>query len=376
MGQPRTKARRAALRLALLQGLAFAALGLGAFWLFHITLVALEARGIRTGLEFLLEPARSKVANAPFDFRPGDHTNGAALIAGALNTLKITGACIVLCSLLGLAIGLGRLSRHALVARTCAGLVEGVRNVPVLIQLSIWYMLLLSLPGPRAAEPVAGGALLLSNRGIYLAFPAADVLWLWSAALLLGALAAAGAWRRHLGGAGMAGLGLGAAALPWLIAGRLPALIWPEVQGLRTTAGLSMTPEFAAFVLALSIYTATFVAEILRAAILAVPRGQIEAAQALALRPGTARRSVIYPQALRIALPSLGNEYLGVLKNSSLAVVVGYQEIVGVGNTVMFDTGQTVEVMGLLAAYFLIVSLIVSAGINWLNQRGARGLVR
>ncbi|WP_323039648.1 ABC transporter permease subunit [Gemmobacter sp.] len=373
MSLARTKARRAALRLALMQGLAFAGLGLGAFWLFHITLVALEARGIRTGLDFLLEPARSKVANAPFDFRPGEHTNGAALIAGALNTLKITAACIVLCSVLGLAIGLGRLARHALVARVCAGLVEGVRNLPVLIQLSIWYMLLLSLPGPRVAEPVAGGALLLSNRGIYLAFPAADPLWLWSAGLLV--LVLAGGWRR-MGGIGLAGFGGVAVCLPWLVAGHLPVVIWPEAKGLRTVAGLSVTPEFAAFVLALSIYTATFVAEIVRAAILAVPRGQVEAAQALALRPGTARRSVIYPQALRIALPSLGNEYLGVLKNSSLAVVVGYQEIVGVGNTVMFDTGQTVEVMGLLALYFLAVSLLVSAGVNWLNLRGARGLVR
>ncbi|MEZ5654035.1 MAG: ABC transporter permease subunit [Burkholderiaceae bacterium] len=366
--------RASTVGVTLIQAASFAAIGLALFWIFHITSAGLQARGVKTGFDFLLEPARTAVANTPFEFRPGVDSNGLALVAGAINTLKISLGAIVLATLLGVIVGLGRLSRNRLARALATLYVEGVRNVPVLIHISIWYGIALALPGPRQAS-LLGGVLLATNRGIHLTLFEPDPLWGTSASLAFAVLVsvvvlhrlAPQRWRPSWSIALVALVV--AACIPWLLAQRLPVPDVPHVRGLRVQGGVAVTPEFAAFVVALSVYTAAFVGEIVRASVLAVPRGQWEAADALALPPSSTMTSVVFPQAVRVAIPALGNEYIGVLKNSSLAVVIGYQEVVGVGNTVLFDTGQAVEVMAVLAAFFVFVSLVLSAVVNLLNAR-------
>ncbi len=371
MAQSRPSVR---LRSALAQAVVFAGVGLLLFWLFAITGAELRSRGIETGFGFMFEPARTSIANAPFTFTPGEDSNALALVAGAINTLKISALVIVLSTLLGLAIGLGRLSRNRLIRAVCLWYIELVRNVPVLIHISLCYALALSLPMPRETEPLLG--VLVTNRGLFLPYPAADGIWLASALCGIIALLALRHWRQR-GGRWQPGmvvtllLCLAAMALPWLALGRAPDMIRPEIAGFRINGGLSLSPELVAIVTALTLYTATFLAEIIRSAIQSVPRGQWEATAALALPGPVLRRAVIYPQAIRVALPAMSNEFIGVIKNSSLAVVIGYQEIVGIGNTVLFDTGQAVEVMAVLAGFFIAVSLAFSALMNALNARTA-----
>lgn len=359
-------------RTAGAQAVVFALVGLALLWIFAITGAELRSRGIETGFAFLAEPARTALANAPFAFTPGEDSNALALWAGAVNTLKISALVIALSSLLGLGLGLGRLSRNRLLRGSCLFYIELVRNVPVLIHISLCYALVLSLPTPRDAQPVLG--MLVTNRGLYLPTPTAEAGWLISGVCGFLACLALLALRRR-GGRWVPGaltltvLTLGAMALPWLVSGSRPVLSLPDVAGFRIVGGLSLSPELAAIVIALTLYTATFLAEIIRGAIQSVPRGQWEATMALALPAGTVRRSVIYPQAIRVALPAMSNEYIGVIKNSSLAVVIGYQEIVGIGNTVLFDTGQAVEVMAVLAGFFILVSLGFSGLMNFINAR-------
>ncbi|PTX03240.1 ABC transporter permease subunit [Pararhodobacter aggregans] len=359
-------------RSAAAQALVFALVGLALLWVFAITGAELRSRGIETGFAFLGEPARTALANAPFAFTPGEDSNALALWAGALNTLKISAMVIVLASILGLGLGLGRLSRNRLLRGSCLFTIELVRNVPVLIHISLSYALVLSLPAPREAQPVLG--VLVTNRGLYLPSPVAEAGWLLSGLCGLIACLALIFLRRRggrwsPGSAVMTLLTLAAMALPWLVLGRIPDLSTPAVAGFRINGGVSISPELAAFVIALTLYTSTFLAEIIRGAIQSVPRGQWEATMALALPGATVRRSVIYPQAIRVALPAMANEYIGVIKNSSLAVVIGYQEIVGIGNTVLFDTGQAVEVMAVIAGFFILVSLGFSGLMNLVNTR-------
>ncbi|MEZ5741702.1 MAG: ABC transporter permease subunit [Burkholderiaceae bacterium] len=358
----------------LAQAASFAVIGLALFWAFQLTSASLNERGVTTGFDFLGEPARTAVANAPFAFQPGIDSNGLALVVGAVNTLKISAFAIIASTLLGFLIGLGRLSRNRLARGLCVLYVEGVRNVPVLIHLSIWYGIVLLLPAPREANLLLG-TFMATNRGVFVSFPEHNVLWIVSMTAAALVLALVAIYRkltphrsRHAWQTGSL-LVLIALCAPWIIAGESPAIGQPIVTGFRVVGGLDISPEYAAFVIALSIYTASFVSEIVRASIQAVPRGQWEAATALALSPHTTMRSIVLPQAVRVAIPPLSNEYIGVIKNSSLAVVIGYQEIVGVGNTVLFDTGQAVEVMAVLAGFFIVVSLVLSGVMNIANAR-------
>lgn len=315
------------------QALAFGLLGGLLFWMFQVTAAHLQARGIRTGFDFLWQPATTPVFDSPLAFQAGVDSFARAFAAGALNSLKITAAAIVAATLIGLLVGLGRMSDNALARALCGGYVELMRNVPVLLHIFFWYGLVLELPPASDLADLADGGrrwLLASNRGVHLAWFGSDEAGRWS-------------WQ------------------------------WPRLDGLEISGGLAMTPEFLALFIGLSLYTAAFVAEIVRAAVGALPAGQWQAAAALGLPRRTVLSRVVFPQALRIGLPPLTSEYLGLFKNSTLAVAIGYQDFMAVSNTMLTDTGQAVEVMAIVMVFYVLVSLLVSALMHVFEHRSQRG---
>jgi general L-amino acid transport system permease protein len=362
-------------RILIVQGLIILVIaGLGWF-LVDTTLANLRARGITTGFAFLNTPLAQPINHSWLEFTPGVHTYGRALVIGFLNTLTVSTVVIVLATILGTAIGLSRLSRNWLLARTAGVYVEVIRNVPVLVQLIFWYQLLLQLPPPRGAIGITGG-IFISNRGIRVPTMTADG-WVWIA--LAGGIVAAVSARRLLPAReilGERGLWLFRIALVLLpplclawLTGSTFTLEWPHLQGLNFRGGAALTPELSALVIGLTVYTAAFIAEIVRAGIQGVPPGQWDAARSLGLRSTAIVRKVIMPQALRIIVPPLASEYLGVTKNSSLAVAVGYPDLVAMVNIAISDTGQAIEGIVIVVLAFLTISLAVSAFMNWYNAR-------
>ena len=309
------------------QACAFAVLGGLLFLMFHMTSANLQSRGIHSGFAFLWEPSRTPVSDAPIVVEAGVDSYAKAFAAGALNSLKLSAAAIVAATLVGLVIGLGRLSQNALARALCAGYVEVMRNVPVLLHV-FWYGLILGLPA-AAQGSLWGDLVVASNRGLYLAWPGIDANGSWS-------------------------------------------LIRPVVDGFEVKGGIFMAPEFFALFVGISLYTAAFIAEIVRAAAGSLPRGQWEAAAALGLPRATMLRRVVLPQALRVAMPPLTSEYLGIFKNSTLAVAVGYQDFMAISTTMLTDTGQAVEVMAIVMAFYAAVSLLVSAAMHGVEHRNMR----
>ncbi|HVZ43905.1 MAG TPA: ABC transporter permease subunit [Ramlibacter sp.] len=291
------------------QALAFAVLAGVVVVMFRVTSANLHSRGVHTGFDFLGQPATTPIFNSPLDFRPGVDTFARAFEAGALNTLKLTAACIVSATVTGLLVGVGALARNPLARRLASAYVELMRNVPVLLHVVFWYGLLIELPPPSEG---ANAFLVASNRGLFLL---------------------------------------------------------PTVDGLDVRSVLSVSPEFAALLIGISLYTAAFIAEIVRAAALAVPAGQLEAAEALGLSRAATLGRVIAPQALRIGIPPLASEYIGIFKNSTLAVAVAYQDFMAVGETMLTDTGQAVEIMAIVMLFYAGVSLAVSAAMHAFEQR-------
>ncbi len=299
---------------------------------------------------------------------------GRALLVGLLNTLLVSGLGIGLATALGLVLAVSRLSGNWLASRLALVVVELTRNVPLLLQLFIWYKLVLKpLPGIGDAI-MLGEAVALSNKGLTLPHPVLGPGGGAAVAGLLAGLALAGGllWRRGL----TARTGLAAAALPlllpWvalLLAGWPVSLDMPVRGTFNFSGGMTLVPEFLALLLGLSVYTAGFIAETIRAGIMAVPRGQSEAARALGLSPGLGMRLVILPQALRGIIPPLTNQYLNLTKNSSLGVAIGYPELVAVGGTTLSQTGQAIEVVMVWMVVYLGLSLVTSAFMNWFNAR-------
>ena len=302
-----------------------AVLALGA-WLVRNTLANLELRGIATGFGFLSREAGFGISESVIAYSPADSYTR-ALVVGLLNTLVVSALGILLASLLGVVIGVARLSRNWLVAKLATVYVEAIRNVPLLLQLFVWYGVLTALPGARQAlHPLPG--IFLSNRGLVI--PSLD----WSQ-------------------------------------GWIPLLEVPQLVGFNFSGGMTLSPEFAALLAGLTVYTAAFIAEIVRAGILAVPKGQTEAALSLGLSRGQILRLVVLPQALRVIVPPLTSQYLNIAKNSPLAIAIGYPDLVAVSNTAINQTGQAVEVVALVMAVFLALSLALSALMNWYNSRVA-----
>jgi general L-amino acid transport system permease protein len=374
--------RSRAVRGLIYQALALAVIVLGVWFLAHNTLENMRTRGIQSGFDFLTQPAGFDIGESliPYEsIRP----YWQAFLVGMVNTLRVAIVGIVLTTLIGTLLGIGRFSSNALVRGLCYGYVELFRNVPILLQLLVWYLLLTEwLPDADKALSLFG--LVFLNKG-GLSYPVP----VWEAAhalALLGALAGGvGAWawaraaRAHFQRTGrpravlLPGLGLVllGAVLGWAAGGAPTALNVPSQAEAAVVDGASLTPEFLAVLFGLVFYTAAFVAEVVRAGIASVPRGQTEASASLGLTRGQAMRLVVLPQALRVIIPPMTNQYLNLTKNSSLAVAIGYPDVVSISNTAINQTGRAVECIALIMLVYLTTSLSTSALMNWYNRRAA-----
>ena len=348
-------------------------------WLWSNALHNLSVRRISTGFAFLGREAGMPIADTWIAYSPKDPYVRAFLV-GIVNTLRVAVIGIVLATVLGTLIGIARLSSNWLLSRLAAVYVEVLRDIPLLLQLLFWYVLMQGLPAARNAwKPIEG--VYLSNRGLILpSVPIAEANLLVIGAIVLG-LTALYLLQRRLIAQQMAD-GRAHHIWPWalvLVVG-LPALLswilgatWtiaiPELRGFNFIGGLTLAPEYFALLIALVTYTSAFIAEIVRSGIQAVDKGQWDAAKALGLRRGFVLRHIVLPQALRVIIPPMTSQYLNLTKNSSLAVAVGYQDIVSIANTTLNQTGQAIEAIALIMLVFLTISLGISLFMNWYNAR-------
>ncbi len=332
---------------------------------------------ITSGFGFWNNTAGFDISQTLFAYSASTSTFGRAFWVGLLNTLLVASLGIVFATVLGFAIGIARLSRNWLVAHLAGGYVELIRNVPLLLQLLFWYnSVLRALPLVRGSVSRPGGGL-LNNRGLFLPRPeiAAGFGYVLIA-FVFGIAASAGLhlWRRRRQdrtGEPMRivwpalGLIVAMPAVLFVIAGLPLSFSLPTMGRFNVTGGVEILPEFAALLVALSVYTAAFIAEVVRAGVAAVPYGQTEAAQALGLRSGTTLRFVVIPQAMRVIIPPLTSQYLNLIKNSSLAVAIGYPDLFQVfAGSVLNLTGQAVEVVAITMAVYLFISLVTSLLMN------------
>lgn len=339
----------------------------------------LRRQGIATGFGFLNGEAAFAIAPTLIPYSPAD-SYARALLAGVLNTLLVSVLGIIFATLLGFVVGVARLSGNWLLSRLALAYVELFRNTPLVLQLFVWWdALRLSAPQPAsAAQPLPG--VFYSNRGLAFPVPLHQPLYGWMAAAAVAGLVAAvlfGRWARarkeRTGQAPSAlWIGLALVILPpavLFIAGGAPLqLDLPHATRFGTSGGQTVTLEFAALLLALTVYTAAFIGEIVRGGIQAVSRGQTEAALALGLSRGQVLRLVVLPQAIRIIIPPTTNEYLNLAKNSSLAVAIGFADFMSVANTTLNQTGQSVSVYAIVIAVYLAISLFISLLMNIYNR--------
>lgn len=336
----------------------------------------LEARQIKSGFGFLQDPAGFNIGELLFDFTARD-SYLRAFAVGMANTLRVSLSGIVLASLLGVLVGTMRLSHHALVAGLGSAYVEVFRNTPLLIQLLAIYLLVTELLPDSSAALAIEGVALLSKQGLQFAVPADGGAALAAAGIAAAVAAVAGAHaaRRWLTvGAGLVGVlaALVAASVAWLAAGAIGGWSRPEVDGFLISGGAALTPEFLALWLGLSLFTSAFIAELVRAGALAVPAGQWNAALALGLTRRQAMAGVVFPQALRLAIPPLASQYMNLIKNSSLAVVIGYPDLVSIANTSINQNGQALEVIVIIMAVYLSLNLVVAVTMGAVNARVTR----
>jgi general L-amino acid transport system permease protein len=353
------------------------------WWIVHNTIINLRQANIASGFDFLWNRAGFDIAQTPIAYTIDD-THGRAFLVSLVNTLIVAGVGIVLATILGFVIGIARLSPNWLLARVATVYVEVFRNIPLLLQLLFWYKAVLALlPGPRQGIVLPFGGN-LSNRGLILPKPVPQDGF--SVVLVVAAIGVVGwillsRWakaRQAATGqpfpvftAGLAGVVVASLAA-FVVMGAPLTFEVPELKGFNFQGGLTLIPELMALLLGLVIYTAAFIAEVVRAGILAIPHGQSEAAHALGLRNGLTMRLVIVPQALRVIIPPLTSQYLNLTKNSSLAVAVGYPDLVAVfaGSTLNI-TGRAVEVIFMTMGVYLTLSLLTAAFMNWFNARVA-----
>ncbi len=344
--------------------------------LIHTTLGNLHSRGISTGFGFLERPAGFDIGESLIAYTPSD-SYGRALLVGALNTLKVAAITIVLASFLGLGLGLARLSENWLLRQLATAWVEVVRNTPLLLQLFFWYALITEvLPHPRAALSVAD-LVYISNRGLKI------TLFEWqpafTIALLIGVVGFTMRWMWCSASAKLDNptpppMALSSGVIIAIVAVFVMVMSDPLVVDAPTftrfnfVGGGTISPEFTALLVGLTLYSAGFIAEIVRSGILSVPRGQREAALSLGLSPSRTMRLVILPQALRLMIPPMTSQFLNIAKNSSLAVAIGYPDLVAIANITINQTGQAIEGIAIIMAAYLTISLSLAALMNAYNK--------
>lgn len=374
--------RSKAFRGVVYQVLAVGAVALVAWYLTTNTLTNLRIRGIQSGFDFLSQPAGFGIGESIIAF-DSSHPYWRAFLVGLTNTMRVAVVGIVIATVLGTVIGIGRLSRNFLLRGVCTAYVELFRNIPILLQLLMWYLLLNELL-PLAADalnPAPG--MYLSKGGFAFPIPVwAPGDWLLVAGAIAG-IASAWVYRNWARAQFVATGRVRPILLPvlaiivvgivagWFAGGAPATFDVPEKTRFNIVGGGSVTPEFVALTLGLAVYTAAFIAEIVRSGIQAVPWGQIEAASSLGLGRKRQLQLVLLPQALRVIIPPMTNQYLNLTKNSSLAVAIGYPDLVSISNTTLNQTGRAVECITIIMAVYLTLSLSTAALMNWYNARAA-----
>jgi len=346
----------------------------------------LQAQRIASGFGFLSNTAGFGISQTLIPYSESD-TYGRVFLVGLVNTLAVSAVGIAVASLLGLMVALGRLSPNWLVARLAGGYVEVIRNLPLLFQILFWYLAVLAtLPSPRQSIALFG-SVFLSNRGLVVPNPVPQAAFgAFVAAILIGLIAALlmALYARHRLYRRGDRLTVWPFALAMVIGLPMLAIVLfgapvtfdvPVLKGFNFAGGARILPEFAALAIALSTYTAAFIAEIVRAGIQSVPKGQTEAGFSLGLSRGATLRLIVLPQAMRVILPPLTNQYLNLTKNSSLAVAIGYPDLFSVfAGTTLSQTGQAVEIIALTMGVYLLLSLLTSAIMSFYGWRLNRSL--
>jgi general L-amino acid transport system permease protein len=350
------------------------------YYLISNTLANLERQAIATGFGFMEKESAFEIGESLISYSAAD-TYGRALLVGTLNTLLVAFIGIILTVILGAIIGVARLSTNWLVSRLAAVYIEVFQDIPILLQLFFWYAFFYEmLPSPQEAlNPFTG--MFLCNRGMIFAIPAYHPAFKYMGFVFLAGCVLVYLMRRWarkrqeitgqsfpVFGAGV-GLLAGLPLVAWMLAGMPTEMSMPVLTGFNFEGGITVSPEFSALLLGLVLYTAAFVAEVVRAGIQSVSHGQSEAAMAIGMKPSHVLKLVILPQALRVIIPPLTSQMLNLTKNSSLAVAIGYPDFVSVAGTTINQTGQAMEGVALIMAVYLCFSLATSAFMNWYNKK-------
>lgn len=354
----------------------------GFFWFIGTnTLANLEKRGISTGFGFLSLKAGFGILQSlvPYD---ESYSFGRTFLVGLLNTLLVSVLGIFFATIIGFTVGVARLSNNWLISKLAGVYVEMFRNIPLLLQMFFWYFAVLrTLPSPRQSW-TAGEVAFVNIRGMYLPRPLFGDNFSfvgWTIVLAIVATFFIRRWAKKRQDETGQQFKLGRVAFGLIVG--LPILVFfalgsplswdiPQLQGFNFRGGMTVIPELTALLVALSVYTATFIAEAVRSGILAVNSGQTEAAAALGLRKGKVLKLVVIPQALRVIIPQLTSQYLNLVKNSSLATAIGYPDLVAVfAGTTLNQTGQAIEIIAMTMSVYLVISLAISGIMNWYNKK-------
>lgn len=350
------------------------------WYLINNAVTGLNALGIKLGFGFLDSTASFNIGESMIEF---DSTNTylRAIFVGVLNTIKVSFIGIIFATIIGFIVGVSRLSSNWLIQRLSSLYIEIFRNTPLLVQIFIWYFAVF-LQLPQVKESVQVGAVYLNNRGTSIPwFVANGATTIWLILIVIGSVVSIVVWKTKLN----AQIKTGKRKFPaiWAIASFLLSLViafaltldgpfnmtYPEMGKFSFEGGYTITPEFSAIFIGLTIYTATYIAEIVRGGVLSVSKGQVEASKALGLKGSTTMRLVIFPQAIRIIIPPLTSQYLNLTKNSSLAIAVGYPDLVYVGKVINNQTGHAIESVAIMIIVYLTLSILTSILMNIFNKK-------
>lgn len=351
------------------------------WWLGVNFLRAADARNLSLSFGFLDRPAGFPISDPAIPYETSD-TFGYAFLVGVLNTLRVAVAGVVAATILGTLVALARLSSNWLLSKIALAFIEFHRNIPLLVLLFIWYFTVFRELPAVGESTIFPGPIFLNQRGVYFTWPRLNETgWVFAAGLVLGLVAAVALWnvlraRREQTGRKTYFVEISLAALfvfpllGWFLSGGEPLRFdVPALQGFNIRGGLRLTPEFAGLFVALVTYTAAFIAEVVRSGIQAVDRGQLEAARALGLNSFQVLSFVVFPQALRVIIPPMISQYLNLIKNSSLALAIGYQELFSVGKIAINQAGRAIPVFLMVMATYLLISLVTALVLNIYNRR-------